>query len=230
MQVALAGETTGNGTFVQQMLAKAHKSFVAGLAAGKGYVGRMARPRAFDPEEALDRAKHLFWRKGYEATSVDDLVRALGINRGSLYGTFQDKRSLFLAALDRYENEEVAAALRILRAPELSGRQRIELLFEQVIRAIEERGDRRGCLLCNTAVELATDDAEMKQRVNAGLDQLQRAFSAALAGDPARSAESNRGAAAFLTAALMGVHVMAKAGADAETLRGAVRTAMRALA
>jgi TetR/AcrR family transcriptional repressor of nem operon len=192
----------------------------------------MARPRAFDPEQALDRAKHLFWRKGYEGTSVDDLVRTLGINRGSLYGTFQDKRSLFLAALDRYEQEEVGAALRILRNGTLPGRERIQALFDQVIRTVEERGDRRGCLLCNTAVELAPGDAEMERRVKASMEQLQDAFAAALAADPAVPTESVRRGrrAAFLTAALMGVHVMAKAGTDPEVLRGVVRTALRALA
>src|ERR1700674_4986058 len=60
------------------------------------------RPRAFDVDQALDRALHLFWRKGYEGTSLSDLTRAMGINRPSLYAAFGDKETLFRKALDRY--------------------------------------------------------------------------------------------------------------------------------
>ena len=62
----------------------------------------MARPKQFDRDEALERAMAVFWRRGYEGTSVRDLVEHMGINRGSLYDTFGDKRTLFLAAVDRY--------------------------------------------------------------------------------------------------------------------------------
>ena len=66
-------------------------------------VAAMARQKEFDREEALDRAMAAFWSKGYAATSIEDLVAHMGIQRGSLYGTFGDKRRLFLAALDRYQ-------------------------------------------------------------------------------------------------------------------------------
>src|SRR6202011_688874 len=64
----------------------------------------MAGVKQFDRDEVLDRAMAAFWTRGYEATSIDDLVQATGIGRGSLYGTFGDKRQLFLAALDHYWN------------------------------------------------------------------------------------------------------------------------------
>ncbi len=191
----------------------------------------MARPKAFDPDEALERAKALFWRKGYEATSIHDLVQALHINRGSLYATFRDKRTLFLAALDRYTEREIGAAARILRNSQAPGRERIQALFDTVIRGVEERGDRRGCFLCNTAVELAPVDPEIERRVGAAIDHLQAAFAVALAADPTVPTEPERRdrRAAFLTATLMGIYVMAKAGATPEALRGAVRVAMRGL-
>jgi TetR/AcrR family transcriptional repressor of nem operon len=82
----------------------------------------MARPKAFHRDEALDRALAVFWRKGYEATSVADLVKALGVNRASLYTTFRDKHALFLAAFDRYDEREIGAAVRHLRNTQGPGR------------------------------------------------------------------------------------------------------------
>src|SRR5258706_5331834 len=112
----------------------------------------MARPKEFNPDEALDRATALFWRKGFVGASVADLVEALAVNRGSLYGTFKDKRALFLAALERYDEREIGATVRHLRTAEGPGLERIQSLFDKFILAVEERGDRRGCLVCNTAV------------------------------------------------------------------------------
>lgn len=191
----------------------------------------MARPKAFDPEEILDRATALFWRKGYEATSVADLVQALGINRGSLYGTFKDKRTLFLAAIERYDEREIGAMVRHLRNTQGPGRERIQSLFDNIIRAVEERGDRRGCLICNTAVELAAVDPEAQRAVKRSHERLTGAFSVALAAEPGYPTEPERRdrRAHFLTATLMAVHVMAKAGAAPDTLRGIVRIAMRGL-
>lgn len=192
----------------------------------------MARRKAFQPDEALDSALALFWRKGYEATSVADLVEALGVNRGSLYTTFKDKRSLYLAALERYDEREVGAWVRHLRNAQGPGRERIQSLFDQRIRAVEERGDRRGCLICNAAVEVAPFDSEVERQVKASHERLAAAFSVALAADPGVPTEPERRdrRAHFLTATLMGLHVMAKAGASPETLRGIVRVAMRGLA
>ena len=191
----------------------------------------MARPKAFDPEDILGRATALFWRKGYEATSVADLVEALGINRGSLYDTFKDKRTLFLAALDRYDEREIGATVRHLRTSQGPGRDRIQSLFDKFIRAVEERGDRRGCLVCNTAVELAASDPEIGRRVRDSHERLTSAFSVALAADPGYPTEPERRdrRAHFLTATLMGLHVMTRAGAAPDTLRGIVRIAMRGL-
>lgn len=192
----------------------------------------MARPKAFHPDEALDRALAVFWRKGYEATSVADLVEALGVNRGSLYATFKDKRALFLAALERYDEREIGAVTRHLRNTVGPGRERIQSLFDKIIRRVEERGDRRGCLVCNTAVELAPADAEIERRVQASHERLTAAFSVALAADPGYPTEPERRdrRAHFLTSTLMGVHVMARAGAAPDALRGIVRIAMRGLA
>lgn len=76
----------------------------------------MARPKTFDHDQVLDRAVELFWRKGYEATSIQDLVEAMGIQRGSLYAAFGSKQDLFLAVLDRYGDVVVRKLLEILES------------------------------------------------------------------------------------------------------------------
>src|SRR3954447_7401012 len=82
----------------------------------KGAVPR-GRPREFDASEALDRALEVFWRKGYEGTSLDDLTRAMGINRPSLYAAFGNKEELFKKALDRYAEGPAAYFRRALEEP-----------------------------------------------------------------------------------------------------------------
>ncbi|NIQ96073.1 MAG: helix-turn-helix transcriptional regulator, partial [Desulfuromonadales bacterium] len=77
----------------------------------------MARPREFDVDEALDRAMGVFWLKGYEGTSLQDLLKAMKIARGSLYKAFEDKHSIYLAALDRYDQTEVEEGIAFLSDP-----------------------------------------------------------------------------------------------------------------
>ena len=92
----------------------------------------MAGVKQFDRNEALDRAMVAFWSRGYEATSIDDLVQATGIGRGSLYGTFGDKRQLFLAALDQYWNTVGMEMFAQLSDPD--ARNAIERMFDALIR------------------------------------------------------------------------------------------------
>src|SRR5262249_22759309 len=111
----------------------------------------MARPREFDPDEALARAMDAFWAKGYEGTSLADLVAATGLNKASLYAAFGDKRRLYLAAIERYEREGIdktIARLRDAADPEAA----IAAVFDSVIAAVA-RGDRRGCLVCNASID-----------------------------------------------------------------------------
>src|SRR3954453_23923557 len=114
----------------------------------------MGRPRAFDIEEALDRALEVFWRKGYEGTSLPDLTEAMGINRPSLYAAFGDKEALFRKAFDRYVKEREAYVESALKEP--SAREVVKSLL---MGAAELMGDPRhpsGCLMVQGA--LACDD------------------------------------------------------------------------
>jgi TetR/AcrR family transcriptional repressor of nem operon len=129
----------------------------------------------FDTDEALTRAMHAFWARGYEATSISDLVACMGINRGSLYATFGDKRSLFIQALRHYRAVHLhdwVAALSRAHGP----RDTIIAAFDQAIATVVEGGSRDGCLLVNTALELSPHDEEVSEFVSACLIEMEAFF------------------------------------------------------
>ncbi len=179
----------------------------------------MARPREFDPEDVLSAATALFWRNGYTATSLAQLDRAVGINRASLYNAFGDKRGLFLACLEHYSGREISAAVDLLSGPG-AGDAKVRKLFNGPVKAVQTGKDRRGCLLCNSAVEVAPHDPQVEAAVMQHMNRLRDAIAEALAADTA--GESHKGAirrADQLTASYMGLHVMAKAGAPVAQLK-----------
>lgn len=118
----------------------------------------MPRPRSFDRDDALEAALGLFWAKGYEATSLADLTRAMGLSKSSLYDTFGDKHTLFLAAFDRYADTRLGPALAMLEDTSRPARIRLEAFLRRFITIKVRDGDRRGCMIGNTAVELAPHD------------------------------------------------------------------------
>ena len=110
----------------------------------------MPRPLAFDPEQALQRATEVFWRQGYEATSLDDLTEAMGINRPSLYNSFGDKRSLYKQALLHYfERNSAAVKLELERSKDV--RSSLRRVFGAMVSAKDARW---GCLVVNAVTEL----------------------------------------------------------------------------
>lgn len=192
----------------------------------------VARTKEFEPDRALDSAMDLFWRQGYEATSVHDLLAEMGIGRGSMYDTFGDKRALFLAALDRFEETRVSRADGIL-ASSASAVEGIRRLFETTIEGLVSYEPRRGCLLANTAVELAPHDEEVAARISRYVRRTEDAFERALArGRAAGEVPANKdpkALARFLVSTLHGVRVLARAGVDRAVLDDSVRTALEVL-
>src|SRR3712207_4819608 len=116
----------------------------------------MPRTKEFEPRDALDAATELFWRRGYGATTMRDLLDAMCIGRGSFYDTFGDKHALFLAALDRFEEVRTAWVGEVLEGSGLDG---VDEVFRRTVDGLVEFEPRRGCLMANTAVELAPHDA-----------------------------------------------------------------------
>ncbi|MCL5776735.1 TetR/AcrR family transcriptional regulator [Limibaculum sp. FT325] len=131
--------------------------------------------KKYDESEVLDRAVAAFWDHGYEATSISTLVKATGLNRGSLYAAFGDKRGLFLRALDHYDQTRRQVFLHALTAGE-PPRAAIRALFRRVAEGSLGGHDRRGCLLVNTALELAPYDPEIERIVTERLGELEAFF------------------------------------------------------
>ena len=182
----------------------------------------MARPKAFEPDQALDAAMGVFWAKGYEATSVADLVDATGVNRASLYGTFGDKDRLFLASLQRYCDQRVEAMIDRLERPGLP-LDNVRAVFQSIIDRVEQEGDRRGCFLCNSAVELGPHDPTVRGIVESHLRAIAAGFEDALmraqvAGDLPVDLDAPA-VALMLASQLNGLRVFAKAGFSADDLR-----------
>ena len=191
----------------------------------------MARPRSFDPDAALDAAMRVFWAQGFDATSIDDIVRATGVNRSSLYALWGDKRGLFVASLDRYGESVGGFWLRLLGdgpSPLAAIRRYVTLLAS----AICDDPDRLGCFAVNSAVEVGSDPA-IAPAIRANFDLVEEGYRAALLrardlGELPPDADINAHAAhlAVTTQALL---LQARTGAPRATILAAARIALSTL-
>ncbi|MEV4036301.1 TetR/AcrR family transcriptional regulator [Streptomyces umbrinus] len=144
----------------------------------------MARPKQFDPDIAVEQAMEVFWRKGYAATTPQDLVEALGIGKGSLYNTFGSKHALFEQALNRYIDIRLRVLSELMEGPTpVKGRLREALGF------MADEGV-QGCMIVNTAGELAGTDEAAVRTVRRDFDLAEAAFRA-LIEEGQRSGEIN---------------------------------------
>ena len=180
----------------------------------------MARPREFDEEQVIEKLMNVFWEKGYEATSMKDLVAASGLLKGSLYGAFGDKHAQYLAALRHYHHTRIQASIDMLRG-EGTPRQKISRLFDGVIEPTKRGLFAGGCLLCNASLEVAATDREVKAEVKTTIRRLKVAIMEAL--QPAVPNEEQAGSlAACIVSAYFGTRILAKGGAPAAMI-GATR-------
>ncbi len=192
----------------------------------------MPRCRSFDPTLVLDRAMELFWLRGYGETSIGDLVRWTGVNRSGLYGTFGDKHDLFLKALTRYREQIIGPLLVELEAPGAASAE-LHHFFARVAAWLTGPEGRRGCLMCNTAVELGPAGESPVRAVSAHFRRLRDALARALRnakrrGELCPGLEPARGAD-FLLGVLQGTFVLVRGGQHPETVRDILRTALRAV-
>lgn len=183
----------------------------------------MPRSKAFDPDVALQKAMQIFWERGYEATSVEDLVQGMGINRFSLYSTFGDKHQLFVAVLERYSATIVAALMRDLEHA-AAGLADIRRFFTCLVEFFASARGWRGCLITNTAIELAPHDPQAAAKVQAYVVRLEEAFYRVLlqAQQTQQLASSHacRDLARFLAGSALGLGVLAKTSPSRQALEG----------
>ena len=192
----------------------------------------MPRPKEFDPQEALDKAVDLFWRQGYEFTSIQDLVDHLGINRASLYETFGDKHQLFLGAMDRYCETVVRERFKPLEQPD-ADLTTIRRYFLDLVDIAGTPAAKKACLVANSAMELAPHEKDISARIlktfewmeGAFYRVLQRAHTAGII----EKGKDPRALARFFTGFLQGGAVLAKAGADRTVLEQYVHVGLSVL-
>ena len=189
----------------------------------------MARPRSFDEGTALDAATDCFWRDGYAATSIRELAAEMGINAPSLYNAFGDKRSLFRDILRRYAERSTRA--RIARfETSLSPKQAIRGFLNEIVEHSLGDKERRGCLLVNSALEIAPHDQELGAEVATHLGEIEaffhRTVAAAQADGSVPAGRSAADLARMLLGITLGVRVLARSNPQRELLEGVVRPAL----
>lgn len=180
------------------------------------------RPRSFDPDEVLDRARAVFWNLGYAATSLDDLARATGLNRPSLYAAFGDKHALYLAALRRSRDEALKALGTALASEAPLGKLLRAILDRTVDIYRDGAMGQRGCFLVGTAVTQAVEDPEARAVLAdyiEGTDAVFRGRFERSAGELAPGV-TPAAAAAIATGALHTLAIRARTGAGEEELKG----------
>jgi TetR/AcrR family transcriptional regulator, transcriptional repressor for nem operon len=141
----------------------------------------MARPRKFDADEVTAAAREVFWSHGYAATSIDDLCAATGLGRGSLYGAFDDKHTLFIKALDGYVTAVAEATHHDLREAQGTAMERVVAHIEHHVRAVVADTKRRGCMLAKSAAELSSTDRDVLQHTRHTLEMWRKDLTATLA-------------------------------------------------
>ena len=180
----------------------------------------------------MDRAMEQFWRYGYGATGLDELVRRTRASRYGLYATFGGKRDLFLASLERYSQAVMDPMLGPLEAARASAPE-IRAFFGRVLDLIRIPGDGRGCLMCNTAFERGPVDPAAARRVNRHFARVRRLLARALAQGRRERALSRAVAvpacADFLLGVAAGGFLLARAGVPLGRIRRFVATALRVL-
>lgn len=191
----------------------------------------MARPRSFDPDQALDLARDVFWRKGFQGTSLDDITAATGLAKPSLYAAFGDKNALFLKVLDRYHERIVANAGRVLSEGP-SARDAIEGWLTGFIPYCSGARGSRGCLSINTAADGGSDHKEVRKRIERFNGKLEQLLRDRLRTDAAQFAGGfdPDAAAAAIMAIYLGLMVLAKDAPDAARVRTTLNQAMKLLA
>jgi TetR/AcrR family transcriptional repressor of nem operon len=134
----------------------------------------MARPLEFDPERARDKALLLFWQKGYQATSLPNLLVAMGISRSSFYAAFSDKRTLFIACLELFAQRTQQVLLKAeADKPPLDA---LQFFFERHLNGPGRGKASLGCLLVNTVLEMAGVDDDLAETASRHLVDIQHLF------------------------------------------------------
>ncbi len=192
----------------------------------------MARPREFNEEIALGAAIECFWRHGYEATSVRDLAAAMRISGPSLYNAFGDKRALFAKALESYLDQSARAMIKRVEES-LPPKEAVRRFLDEIIESSVSDGERRGCFLINSALEVAPHDSELGELIADRFGEIEAFFYRSIKAAQAERAiprnRAPRDLARLLLGVLLGIRVLARSKPNRALLEGIARPALALL-
>jgi TetR/AcrR family transcriptional repressor of nem operon len=191
----------------------------------------MARPTEFDRQQALTAAMQLFWRQGYTATSLSQLLEAMGIGRSSFYAAFSDKRTLFTECLELFYQRTrriMQSAWDTHQSP-----QAFREFFHDTLFKVPEYRARRGCMMVNTVLELDEVDTELSQQASRQLDDIEELFATCFEsiqqGGDYPGQQSPQELAACLMVINQGLRVASRKGLSRDQLSHTVDASLSAL-
>lgn len=192
------------------------------------------RPREFDTDKAAALAAEVFQARGYHGSSIEDLAEGTGLAKGSLYKAFGDKRGLFMAAFDHYADLRYGQVCRLRDAG--AGKGARDVLREAMLfyaKLSSQPQGRKGCLVCSTATELASEDAEIAARVARSFERTRALLRGLIERGQAEgavpAAVDAAVAARFLHCVIQGMRVTGKVGVSKQDMAGVVDQALRSL-
>jgi len=192
----------------------------------------VGRPLQFDPDRALESAMQLFWKKGYEATSLQDLLKVTGLSKSSLYKEFGSKHALFERSIELYRGDMVQS-LEDMLSKSASGLEFIEQFFQEVVKETRGRNARRGCLVMNTATEFAQSDPVISKLVKRGTTSFRNTFEKAVLRAQAEGdlpeTKNSKMLATYLMTSMSGLKTQIKAGATADEVKSITKIILSAL-
>jgi TetR/AcrR family transcriptional repressor of nem operon len=194
--------------------------------------GLMARQKEFNQTRVVEQAMHLFWEKGYEGTSIEELAQCTGLGRGSLYNAFGDKHTLYMEALTRYQSI-VRERFAILREEGVPFREALDRFFRVNIDDALSHPAHRGCFMVNASLDIAPADQEIKSKVQLAFHEVEEAFyrlliKAQASGELDWRSDPHQ-LARYLLNAHLGIRVLARVSDDRSPLEEIVSTTLSLL-
>jgi TetR/AcrR family transcriptional repressor of nem operon len=192
----------------------------------------MPKTKQFDETEVLQKAKEVFCEKGYNGTSMDDLVQATGLSRSSIYDTFGDKHGLFLKSLQQYRCLQQNDLVQLLEKTD-SAKKKIRIIFDYTVKNILADEERKGCFLINVSMEMSCSDKEVVKIALANMEEMEQTFYNFIKEGQAKGEITKKFTAKSLARhlynSITGLRMTGRNRQDAEALREVVKISLSIL-
>ena len=192
----------------------------------------MPKVKQFNKEKVLEAASTIFHQKGYNGTSIDEILKATGLSRSSLYDSFQDKHNLYLQSLEFYKQAS-DEDMQVVDQKNLNGLEKLEYLFKEVVDHLVKNPDDNGCLMVNAAAEMSKQCDKTSQVICNNKENVQELFTSWLAeaqnSQVLKLSKPPKSYGSFLFNTLCGLKVMSQSGASKAELSNVVKVTLDAL-